>query len=376
MPVATPHARTHARPLLESCVYEPSRRVNSRSSGFVTLDELRQVVRHKLKVKPSKLSENAIKALWCALDGDDSNQIQMDEFGTFLKGKRPSARELMPKPKRLPKKKKEATKEREPLSPEVLAALELRKAAKEAKPWRIKKPARDRSPDGLDGLPRPPLVPDISGPLPDKPSAVRRRLLRATSFADGRPLSPLRNSAACIALAQYNSKARPKARLRSLARLCIVSPRSRLTSIPVVSQYKQRMLDEMRHRLLATPIGEKQGSRLGGGRVLPLYESERLVARMEATLDAYSPQAMSWQWPVARAWAGPERPATRANVELRTTIVENMGRFDVRPSRPSSVTSPIRRTRANGQPSNEHPSAKHATTFLRPSSSLPEVKLF
>ena len=187
--------------------HAPFPRGPSLSSGFITFDELREVVRHKLKVKPSKMSENAIKALWCALDADDSNQVQMDEFGTFLRGKRPSSREATPKPRRVPKKKKEEKKEKEPLSPEVLAALELHKAAKEAKPWRIKKTPRDKSPDG-GLLPRPPLVPHVGGPLPDKPSAVRRKLLRATSFSDGRPISPLRTSAARIAMAQYNSKVR------------------------------------------------------------------------------------------------------------------------------------------------------------------------
>ena len=134
-------------------------------------------------------------------------------------------------------------------------------------------------------------------------------------------------------------------------------------------QYKQRMLEEMRQRLLATPIGDKQGSRLGGGRVLPLYESERLIARMEATLDAYTPE-MAWQWPTRRALAGPaDRPSTKADFGLGDTIVENMGRFDVRPSRPSSVVSPIRGRRR----SNEHPGGSKSgqSTPLRPSSSLP-----
>lgn len=69
--------------------------VDDDGSGFITVDELREVVRHKLKVKPSKISENDIKALWCALDADESDQVHMNEFSAFLKGKRPAAKPEM-----------------------------------------------------------------------------------------------------------------------------------------------------------------------------------------------------------------------------------------------------------------------------------------
>ena len=37
-------------------------------SGFITYDELRAIVRGKLKVKKKDLSDDALKALFCALD--------------------------------------------------------------------------------------------------------------------------------------------------------------------------------------------------------------------------------------------------------------------------------------------------------------------
>ena len=48
--------------------------------GQVTFDELTEVVRKKLRKGPGKISENALKALWCALDVDCSNAIQKDEM--------------------------------------------------------------------------------------------------------------------------------------------------------------------------------------------------------------------------------------------------------------------------------------------------------
>ena len=54
-------------------------------SGVVTYDELLDVVRHKLEIKASVLSTNDLKALWCALDTDDSNQLTPEEMGKFFK---------------------------------------------------------------------------------------------------------------------------------------------------------------------------------------------------------------------------------------------------------------------------------------------------
>ena len=67
----------------------------TQGSGTITYDELTDVVRHKLRVSASVLSENDVKALWCALDADDSNQLTMSEFGGFLKlGDKPQLKKL------------------------------------------------------------------------------------------------------------------------------------------------------------------------------------------------------------------------------------------------------------------------------------------
>ena len=64
-------------------------------SGEITYDELCEVVRHKLRVSSTAMPDNAIKALWCALDADDSNQLTMSEFGKFLKlGDKPQLKKL------------------------------------------------------------------------------------------------------------------------------------------------------------------------------------------------------------------------------------------------------------------------------------------
>jgi Ca2+-binding EF-hand superfamily protein len=54
-------------------------------SGTVTFDELQRVARSKVGIKASHISEMQLRALWCALDVDDSNTIKVDEMVRFLK---------------------------------------------------------------------------------------------------------------------------------------------------------------------------------------------------------------------------------------------------------------------------------------------------
>ena len=51
-------------------------------SGVITYDEI-LLVRNKLKLPD--LSNDTLKALWCALDADNSNQIEVNEFASFAK---------------------------------------------------------------------------------------------------------------------------------------------------------------------------------------------------------------------------------------------------------------------------------------------------
>ena len=51
----------------------------------MTFDELLDVVRHKLHRGPSAVSDLALKALWCKLDVDSSNELEGREMAHFLK---------------------------------------------------------------------------------------------------------------------------------------------------------------------------------------------------------------------------------------------------------------------------------------------------
>jgi hypothetical protein len=64
--------------------YNLFREVDEDGSGFVTFDELAHATRQKLKMQHKELSSDGLKALWCALDADDSEQCQADEFRRFL----------------------------------------------------------------------------------------------------------------------------------------------------------------------------------------------------------------------------------------------------------------------------------------------------
>jgi hypothetical protein len=55
-------------------------------NGAITFDEFRRVVRAKLKFGQDELPPRQLKALWVALDVDDSDAIRVDEMMLFLKG--------------------------------------------------------------------------------------------------------------------------------------------------------------------------------------------------------------------------------------------------------------------------------------------------
>lgn len=58
--------------------------VDDDASGLITYDELRAVMRKKLKFSKADCSEDQLKALWCALDVDNSNNIAFVEFSKFI----------------------------------------------------------------------------------------------------------------------------------------------------------------------------------------------------------------------------------------------------------------------------------------------------
>jgi Ca2+-binding EF-hand superfamily protein len=54
-------------------------------SGKINFHELEDMVRNELKLLPSKLSEDLLKAVWRALDEDRSGLITTGEFGRFMR---------------------------------------------------------------------------------------------------------------------------------------------------------------------------------------------------------------------------------------------------------------------------------------------------
>ena len=82
-------------------------------SGYITFDELEDVVRHKLKKGPKVISQNTLKAMWCIFDEDNSNSIMKDEMAGFFK-------------MGAPEKKKPAAVQRERTAASLVGAISVR----------------------------------------------------------------------------------------------------------------------------------------------------------------------------------------------------------------------------------------------------------
>ena len=59
--------------------------VDDDNSGLLTFDELKLVIRQKFKKTKKECPDEQIKKLWCTLDDDDSDSVQLVEFGRFIK---------------------------------------------------------------------------------------------------------------------------------------------------------------------------------------------------------------------------------------------------------------------------------------------------
>ena len=55
------------------------------NSGLLNYDEVKRVVRHRFKIRKRDFSDEQLRMLWCALDEDDSDSVQLVEFGRFIK---------------------------------------------------------------------------------------------------------------------------------------------------------------------------------------------------------------------------------------------------------------------------------------------------
>jgi len=224
------------------------REVDEDGSGFLTFDEFRKVVRERLHVKKVQLQENELKAIWCALDADDSNQVQIDEFTRFLRGQQSRAN--------LPKiQAKQAAAKR------AAAAAAAREIEEEAR-WRQ----------------------ELDEAVETRQAAVRKY---------GRDLRRRMSKERLQQTQQAEAKVRGVEAARHHA------------------EYKRRMLREMQEAILKSPIPiDTTGTtRLGAQRILPLYQSERLIAFMEGSQPG-TPKC----WP-SRQWM-PRPPSTPLTGEL------------------------------------------------------------
>ena len=59
--------------------------VGNDSSGLITFDELKYVVRQNFKLTKADFSDLKLKQLWCAVDTDESDSIAQVEFSRFIK---------------------------------------------------------------------------------------------------------------------------------------------------------------------------------------------------------------------------------------------------------------------------------------------------
>ena len=235
------------------------REVDEDGSGYITYDEFTHVIREKLKVKKTQLSDDTVKALWVALDADDSNQIMMDEFSNFLRGK--------PAP---PKK-------RPPPSP-------------------------NRSPS----RPRKPLPGEIEGPTPEELATIKAKA-EANYLAqkEEQRQRALKESA----------KRLQREREQFLADR--LDKKLRMGKQKLDTQYKRDLLSHMYRSTLRSPIPIDNGGRIGGGRILPLYQSERMLLEMEMN-------GLQKPWPGNRSV---NRPRT-ASASLRTMFTDELSRLD------------------------------------------------
>ena len=253
-------------------------------SGYVTYDEFKRVVRKSLALKKSELSDDALMALWCVLDMDDSNQLMVDELGQFLRGnvigfflgydpdrKRPPrgyARSSSPSKRR------------------SLAEMEIQPYR-----WPFAAPPREFR------------------TLAEVAEDEERKRREGVEWHERRRAYLQTRVAERDARLERVGRERMELKRRKVHQLLMARKRV---------DYRRQMLETMRSEVLRSPVAIDSagvgwaGGRIGGGRLVPLYQSERLVACMEREYGPWEPAAMgarghgeSWTWP------DPPRPPQR-----------------------------------------------------------------
>ena len=213
--------------------------VDEDKSGFVTYDEMKVVVRRKLLFKHSELSDEMLKNLWCTLDGDDSDAIEVIEFSAFLRG---NVKKIL--------ERKPGTRKKPPAGI-LYRQNQLRK--------KVEKKVR--------------------------PPFDREAYAKEQEAAHAKRLAALESRLRDIARTEREMQEEKMRRINTAKRN---------------NEFKKSLLDEMRASMLRSPI-PLEDQRIGGTRIVPLYQTERMLLQIERARGGKT------QWP------GSPRPTSPAS---------------------------------------------------------------
>jgi len=295
--------------------YSLFKAVDNDGSGFITFDEFCKVVRTKLRVKKEQLTDRNIKTLWVTLDADDSDQLLMDEFANFLKGK-PAVR----KQKKKAKPKVDDADDRR-LTAAESAERKRRASAEYNAVCKSLSPGAERKANS-----------ESRRQAEEQASVVREERERAR---DEEHRKMLRAKAARQSRKRVEEEAARLAAQRQVDK----AERTRLTRCDLLYQ--------MRISMLASPIALDNG-RLGSTRIVPIYQSERILHSMEHL------GVQQAAWPLGRSRTPPP---------MQNMFVNEISRLDDL-QQPSWVLR-MKQVQASSRPT---------TPTLAPSRSLPSVK--
>jgi hypothetical protein len=280
-------------------------------------------VRKRLKLKKSELAEEELMGMWCVLDMDDSNQLMLDELGAFLKGNvvgfflgwDPDRSKRPPQRTRRPATSDEPPKRR------TLADMEI-----QAYRWPFAAPPREFK-----------TLADVAK------DEERKRREGEVWHAERKAYLTGRMRERDQRLAR-DAAGRAEAAQRERHRQWLARQRV---------GYRRQMLEAMRTEVLRSPVavdGAGVGwadGRIGGGRLVPLYQSERLVACMEREPGPWEPVALGarghgdpWLWPDPPQ--PPQRPSQAGGLVDAISRSEDVLASPSRHGFPSRAAAPRR----------------------------------
>jgi len=272
-------------------------------SGFVTYDELEHATRTKLRLDKAELPEDALKALWCVLDADDSDAVQADEFKLFITGQ---------------------------------CATLLEEGRSRAKP-----------PPGFVGVTRSHTARKSPSPKPARPVFDYDEYFARASVEHEKRMVALD-----ARLAKQSAKAKEEDRRRT-----------RLVERGALKDEQRKLCLSTMKRLVCSPIplGEREAGRLrlGGERLVPLYQSERILELLERKQQEGKEISTFYSWP---------RPSVSPRSRPTTTRPASMS------PGASSALKHLETSLLSGIGRNRTPhSSMHVQVHMATSMSLPEL---